>query len=113
MTEPPFPERVRVGYRPWRIEVLDPRASHSRHAFGECSYPEQTLRIATDLGPIKTANTLLHEIMHATFNTFGFNEVSEPSEEFLVTSTANVLTQVMQANPTLRDWLAWAWAQED
>lgn len=113
MTEPPFPARVRVGYRPWRIEALGQRASHSRHAFGECSYPEQVLRVCTDLGPAKTANTLLHELLHATFDLVGFNDVAEPTEEFLVTSTANVLSQIMYANPELRAWLAWAWAQED
>lgn len=104
---------MRVGYRPWRVEVLGPRSSHSRHAFGECSYPEQVLRVSTDLGPAKTCNSLLHEIMHATFDLSGYNEVVEPSEEFLVTSISNTLTQVMQANPELREWLAWAWAQED
>lgn len=113
MIEPPFPVRVRIGYRPWRIEAWDPPAAQAHDALGECSFREQTIRVLRDLGPTKTANTLLHEILHAAFDLFGFDSVEGPSEEFLVGQTAGVLSQVMYTNPELRAWLAWAWAQED
>lgn len=112
MTEPPFPDRLRIGYRWYRVSLLDSLDADSMNAWGYHSGKHFAIRVERSR-PSQMANTLLHEIMHAALCVGRFSEVKDPSEEYIVASTTNLLTQIFQDNAALRDWFAWAWAQED
>lgn len=107
-----FPEKFRVGYRSYHIEDWSPRAAYSSGRYGEASHVEGVIRVDTSHGPVQSAETLLHEILHAVSATNHANLFGH-GEEAAVTGLSAGLTQVMRDNPAVRDWLAWAWTQED
>lgn len=112
MAEMEFPTRVKVSYKTYRIEDWHPKAAAGAGRYGEASHQERVLRIDTSFGPIQTADTLMHEILHAIASV-GHTELFSGSEERAVEGVAAGVTQVMRDNPAVRDWFAWAWAQED
>ena len=109
--EPPFPKRVRVGYRWYRVIAWSPEEADDMNKWGQHSPKYASIRVEKGR-PSETANTLLHEIIHGAMDMAGFDHVQGPSEEFITSAVANLLTQVFQDNADLRDWMAWAWAQE-
>ena len=112
--KPDFPSSIRVGYRTYRIEVWHPAAASGARRYGEASHMERVLRIDLSLGPIQAAETLIHEIFHA-ISAASYNQdlFSGKDEERAVVGVSAGLTQVLRDNMGLRDWLYWAWAQED
>ena len=106
-----LPKSIRVGFRTYRIEDWRPQSAASRGVYGEHSSMEGEIRIDRSYGPIKTADTLLHELLHACFAVGALQDNDD--EERTVTVLAHQMTQVMRDNRELVEWLAWATAQED
>lgn len=109
---PLFPTSVRVGYRTYRIEDWAPKSAAAAHRYGEASHGEAVLRVDLSYGPVEAANTLLHELLHAIAHTNHAEDLFG-AEERAVQGLTGGLTQIMRDNPPVRDWLTWAWAQED
>lgn len=105
-----FPTSVRVGHFDYVIEQWTPRSAQAASRYGESSSVEQVIRVDTSQHPQRVRETLLHEILHAVFRSMGFDDVQNPSEEFIVGATAHVLTQVMVDNPDVRAWLFESWS---
>lgn len=105
-----LPKTVRIGALDYEIEQWAPRAAQSAQRYGEHSSVEQVIRVDMSQHPQRVREVLLHEILHGIYRMIHFEEVENPSEEFLVANTAAALTQVMADNPELRAWLADAWS---
>lgn len=92
-----LPKSIRIGYRDFAIEQWDSRHAVASSRYGECDKMNAVIRVDTQFGPIKAANTLLHEVMHAAWTMAGLDDSEE--EERTVTSMSNVMTQVWRDNP--------------
>ena len=103
-----LPTVVRVGYRDYAIIEWDRKDAASSDRYGECDKANAIIRVSTDYGALKAANTLLHEVLHACFDVAAI-EGDDP-EERTVTSLANVLAQVIRDNPDLVAYLTAALA---
>lgn len=112
MTEPDFPRALRIGYITYRVEEWAPRAAASVSKYGEAAHVERVIRVDLIHGPVQSAETLLHEIVHALKEVSPLRSKDEVEDEELANLISQGLTQVMRDNPALRAWLVWSWAQE-
>jgi hypothetical protein len=94
-----LPKSVRIGYRDYTIENWASNMAAGAHRYGECDKMNGIIRVDTQFGPVKAANTLLHEIMHACCD-IGEREDAD-NEERTVSVLAGTLTQVWRDNPDL------------
>ncbi len=78
-------------------------AASARDVFGECCTSTGIIRVRTDLDPVKLANTLIHEVLHACFYIGDIED--DDKQERTVTILANQLTQVWRDNPELVAWI--------
>lgn len=91
-----LPKKVKVGPHIYKIEEWETKAAVSSEKMGECSHIEHIIRVTTAY-PSHTANTLLHEIMHACCEIW--NVESDDNEERHVTALTNALQSVWKENP--------------
>ena len=96
-----IPKRIKVGFRVFTIEDWHHEMARRAGLWGECDHNESTIRVDTSAGPVQTMETLLHELMHASWNIAGADYVKEPSEEYLVSMQSAGLTAVLLDNPDL------------
>jgi len=99
-----LPESIRVGPYDFTLEAMTPSKQHTEDATGYFAYAE--LKIAFEAYPISAAyavDTLLHEINHAIYFTYGIK--SEDDEERTVSTLSTGWAQVYRDNPWLLDWI--------
>lgn len=82
--------------RPWTMEFIDKRQLPD--CLGQTMYEEQQIEIRQDLESVTMADTVIHELIHATTGTLGL-ELTEQQ----VHQTATALTEVWANNPLLFD----------
>lgn len=92
-----LPKSIRVGFRTFTVEQWDSRKAVAASCYGECDKLNGVIRVDTQFGPEKAANTLLHEVLHACW-CIGYLD-DEAKEEPVVGTLANQLTQVWRDNP--------------
>lgn len=97
-----LPKTVMVGYRPYSIEAWPSQLATAAERYGECDRMNGIIRLRVDTPIQTTANTLLHEVMHACYEN---GAVGTADEEKTVTILTNQLCQVIRDNPDLLDWL--------
>lgn len=98
-----LPERVRVGYRHYKISALpDPGPSVRKTHFGWMDYDGGRIVIEQDADPEMQAQVLLHEIIHACWKN---GELPTKHEELIISVLSHNLTQVFQDNPEVMDWI--------
>lgn len=99
-----LPSTIKVGYRLYTVQQVTSFGSTTQ--MGECStIPPQIQWRDTGNAP-ENANTILHESLHACFNTFGLCEsFSSSQEEQLVNTMANALCGLIKDNPELINYL--------
>ena len=97
-----LPDVIKVGPYDFVIEEWTPRMAAANERYGECSCQELTIRIDSSLVPIKMADTLLHELLHAVWWVWGIDDGD--NEERTVHKLAIGLTAVWRDNPGLLDW---------
>ena len=97
-----LPGMIKIGYMDFTLESWDARAANSARRYGECSHIEQTIRVEFCHGR-KSANTLIHEIMHAVAAMQNVEDGA--TEEQFVTSVANGLSTVWRDNPDVFAWI--------
>lgn len=109
MTESPdFPKSIRIGWMDYSVEEWCPRDAAGAQRYGEANHAAKNIRVDTSFGPIQSADTMLHEILHALWRHANIDQVDDPSEEFLVGAIASNLTQVWRDNPDFVNWYTWA-----
>jgi hypothetical protein len=104
----PFPTTLRIGYRDFVIEQWDAKAASGAGKYGECDRNHAIIRVDTSYGPVQSAETLLHEVMHGCFGVAGIAD--EDNEERTITHLSAQLTQVLRDNPHLLAYLGHALA---
>lgn len=99
-----LPERVKVGYKTYRIEPQSEADTDNDDHLGFANHKQGLIR-TQDHGPKHDcANTLLHEILHACMYV-GEAGLDYDAEERAVTVTANLLIGIMQSNPEVMRWI--------
>ena len=100
----PLPASVKVGPWVYRIEAWHTHHANSRGRYGECEHQTRTIRVDASYGPIQTAQTLMHELMHAVCGAWHVHDADD--EERTVTALSTGLTSVLVDNPGLLGWFA-------
>lgn len=98
----PLPDKVRVGYRDYRVAAMSPMESTGKDRFGECDNCAGAIGVREDLAADKQVNTMVHELLHACWYVA---DLPRGKQERIVTALANQLTQVWRDNPALVAWI--------
>lgn len=107
-TEPKFPTSIKVGWKTYAIEDWCHKIASANARYGEADHAEKTIRIDRSYGALQSAETLLHEVLHAVWDIWQISESGCHEEEYLVASQASGLTAVWRDNPEFAAWYAWA-----
>jgi len=98
-----LPKNVKIGYATYKIIDWDPEIADASGHFGMIRYAKREIKIDTSHGDIKTANTLLHEIIHGVHYSMSMSEVEKWGKEYLTCIHADGLMQVFLDNPKVVD----------
>lgn len=98
------PSKIKILNLDYEIEWVDRDWTDQTGAFGCQSIAHQTIRVSISTKPQATADTFMHEVMHAICDGMGLKD--EDNEEAYVTRLASGLCTVWRDNPK-----AWAWWQ--
>ena len=98
------PNRIRVGYRNYRIEFPEISLELEPEQLGQCDTTSEKILVAGSLTPEKQANVLLHEVLHAIWNEYKILDDND-IEEKTVTCLANGLCLLIQENPETIKWI--------
>lgn len=99
----PLPEMLRIGFKDFRVEQWDTSDAAGANRMGECCHLASRIRVDTVHGDTQTANTFIHEVLHACWKHAELDD--EDKEERVVSALANQLTQVFRDNPQFTDYL--------
>jgi hypothetical protein len=99
-----LPATIRVGYRDYDVLEISPLKSEAEGAVGRHSAVVCQIELRTDTKPVETADTLVHEVLHAAWSVAGLSV--KDGEERIVTQLAHLLTQVIRDNPDLVAYLS-------
>ena len=97
MSDVNLPKSIRGGYRDFTIVEWNSREAVSASRYGECDKMQAIIRVDTQWGQVKAANTLLHEVMHAVYDISKLQD--DDKEERIVAAISSQLTQVWRDNP--------------
>ena len=98
------PEKIKVGYREYKLEKWKQTVANANDAHGQFFAKEGIIGYTEEEKGISHANTLLHEILHAIVYQWNM-ELDEKTEEHVVNGITNGLTTVLVDNPKLIDYL--------
>ncbi len=104
-----LPEKVKIGYRNYKIADLPQHEADARGLRGTHYAHAGIIRIERNMDTEQQANTFIHEILHACWLQC---DINEELEEHAVTVLANQLTQVFQDNPEVTKYLRSALAKQ-
>lgn len=99
---------VKVGYRTLRFEMWDGWDAVRCDRYGECDYAAGIIRLAPQMDGQKAAQTILHEILHAVWTSWGMDGDKKVEEEKAVTVHSSGLATAMIDNPELFMWISGA-----
>lgn len=99
-----IPDTIRVGPFDMAIRLIHHREAEAEQRWGCFHSVSQAIEIQEDFPTAqKAADTLLHEIGHAIYWTYGIND--KDNEERIVSTFATGWVQVYQDNPWLMNWI--------
>src|SRR5688572_7820069 len=96
-----LPKRLQVGYLTYAVEQW---AKSPPDQCGECDNNWGIIKVDVQYGPQRTAEILLHEVLHAIYRNGAIEAGDE--EERVVTILANQLSQIWRDNPELVTFLS-------
>lgn len=98
-----LPSRLRIGPYTYIVEIMPISKSAKRNINGECDTQNMKIQIFEELPPDRSAEVLLHEVLHACFHAADLTD--EDKEEKIITTMARQIAQVMRDNPHFVNWL--------
>jgi len=105
-------KKIKVGYSTINIKKQSPQFTKDNMSdnYGQYLSRENKIEIQPDLSDIDEANTLLHEILHASVWICSLTQSGQPlqqskDEELVINSLSNNLTQVFIDNEWLLPYL--------
>ena len=99
-----IPERIRIGYKEYRIEAQGRQDTDNDSHLGFVSHDHNLIRSQAHGEKSECANTLLHEILHCCCHV-GEMGLDYDNEERAVSILANHLIAAMQDNPEVFRWI--------
>ena len=99
-----IPEKIKVGYRSYKLEEWKQTVASANEAQGQFFSKEGVIGYTADEKGVSHANTLIREILHAIVYQWNM-ELDEKTEEHVVNGITNGLTTVLVDNPKLIDYL--------
>ncbi len=94
-----MPRTIRVGPFDYTVKQWSGMASSNAGNWGLCDRCTLTILVAEGLHPMREAEVLLHEVLHAAYDT-GHAGATE-GEEAMVSTLGYQLSQVIRDNPDL------------
>ena len=92
---------IKIGFQ-WYSVVLDDLHNRACDAYGLTNHETGKIHIQEGLTPAQYMNTFIHELLHACFNSSGFEKVfNSEQEEQVVNMFANTFMAVIIDNPEL------------
>lgn len=101
---PKLPTTIRIGFKTFKISPWPLAEAYSADRLGECDPANSTIRVADGRSTEDTAETLIHEVLHAAWHVAHLEEGDK--EERIVASLSSVLAQVLHDNPDFQSYLA-------
>ena len=97
-----LPKKIRVSYTDLDL-VLTDEPGFLKECYGEFNSSQNQLTLAQDIGPHDLANTLLHELIHASVWYGGLKDEGsaledDKQEEHVVNVITNQLCQILRDN---------------
>lgn len=107
-----MPKSVRVGFSTYKVTLMAEDDASIHGICGATNADRQIITIAEKMSPQQTANTLLHEVIHAIHTIYGLTHRDQPpSEEEYTNLTTNGLCAFFQENPECLNWIQSALAK--
>lgn len=104
-----LPSKVKINTYTYTLkEENDPRFDDGADAWGYCDYDNQEIVIKKNATKERKRNIVLHEIMHAVFESVHASPRSmraDEIEEYYVVHSAPILVDVLRDNPNLVKYL--------
>jgi hypothetical protein len=96
-------KKIRVNYEDVKIDLIQPVNDNDSHCFGEYDSVKNSIELDKTQSPRSLANSLLHEVLHASVYHSGLNSEGnclalEKDEELVVNNLSNTLTQIIRDN---------------
>ena len=96
-------KKIRVNYEDVKINLISPTNDNDNHCFGEYDSVKNSIELDKTQSPRSLANSLLHEVLHASVYHSGLNSEGnclalEKDEELVVNNLSNTLTQIIRDN---------------
>lgn len=96
------PSLLKIGHSVYTVEFRENLVDEDGVLLcGYCDDISQSIVIRAGLNEGRTVDTLLHEIIHAIANSYGWATVPQLSEEQVASFVAIGLSLVFSENPTL------------
>lgn len=90
--------KVKVGYITYDVKFIKKWVDGELH--GKCDNSAHKIKIYEGGPQNEIANTIIHEILHAGWYSYGIG-LSDKEEERIVSALANCITDVVKNNPRL------------
>ena len=98
-----LPAKVKVGAWEYAIESWSIPDAEDLGKWGDCSHSQRRIRISESCNRKQAAQTLLHEILHATVFVWGC--AKDDSEERLVGALGEGLSAIWKDSPEVMRWI--------
>jgi hypothetical protein len=99
-----IPEKIKVGYREYKLEKWKQTVANAGDAHGQFFAKEGVIGYTAEETGVSHANTILHELFHSIIYQWNI-DLDEKTEEIVVNGLTNGLTTVFVDNPELVDYL--------
>lgn len=100
-----IPEYVMIGWKRFDIRVWDPELASAKHQYGECDHVKQVISLDMTHSEQQIVETLIHEMLHATYDVGCFKRNDDDNhrfdEERTVSFTSHWLCTMLSQNPAV------------
>jgi hypothetical protein len=101
-----FPEQLKIGHFFYSVRPMDGMESAVSGNLGYCDDNALEIAVADNIPDQMKVEVLLHEVLHACFETTSLRHDEALTEERVVTSLAKSLVALLIDNPDLIPWMA-------
>ena len=104
MKDSDIKDKIKIGYRDYKIKSLDSIVSKCNEIAGQFLATDGVIALSSDEDSISHTCTLIHEIFHGIVYQWGI-EINDKEEEKICNTLANGLTTVLVDNPWLLPYI--------